>query len=85
MRKASICGLLLAVAALLLPAIGQAAQPLRIGTNVWPGYEPLYLAAERENWKSKLDIRMVEYPSATEVIRAFRNRALEGAALTLDE
>jgi NitT/TauT family transport system substrate-binding protein len=85
MHKNPICGLLLAVAALLLPAIGQAAQPLRIGTNVWPGYEPLYLAAEHEDWRSKLNIRMVEYPSATEVIRAFRNRALEGAALTLDE
>lgn len=58
-------------------------QPLRIGTNLWPGYEPLYLARH----KGYLDehIRLVEYPSATEVLRAFRNHSLEAACLTLDE
>ena len=30
-------------------------------------------------------MRLVEYPSATGVLRAFRNKALEAAALTLDE
>ena len=30
-------------------------------------------------------MRLVEYPSNTEVSRAFRNRAIDGAALTLDE
>ena len=69
----------------LVPAPVFAEQPLRIGTNVWPGYEPLYLAAEREQWPQRLGLRLVEFPSATEVIRAFRNRALEAAALTLDE
>ncbi len=64
---------------------GLSSQLLRIGTNVWPGYEPLYLAAEREDWRGELNIRLVEYPSATEVIRAFRNHTLEAAALTLDE
>jgi NitT/TauT family transport system substrate-binding protein len=62
-----------------------AATPLRLGTNVWPGYEPLYLAADRSSWQGRLNVRLVEYPSATEVLRAFRNRALEAAALTLDE
>lgn len=56
---------------------------LRIGTNVWPGYEPLYLARER-GYLAK-DLRLIEYPSASEVIRAFRNRSLEAASLTLDE
>jgi NitT/TauT family transport system substrate-binding protein len=60
-------------------------QVLRLGTNVWPGYEPLYLASEQEDWPRRLGVRLVEYPSATEVLRAFRNRTLEGAALTLDE
>jgi len=73
----------------LLMIIMAACQPsqettLRIGTNLWPGYEPLYLAEDLEYW-SKKDIRLVEYPSASEVIRAFRNRSLEAAALTLDE
>ncbi len=58
--------------------------PLRLGTNVWPGYEPLYLARELGLWQEE-SVRLVEYPSASEVIRAFRNQNLEAAALTLDE
>lgn len=59
-------------------------QPIRLGTNVWPGYEPLYLAQHLDLIKPD-EVRLVEYPSASEVIRAFRNRSLEAAALTLDE
>jgi NitT/TauT family transport system substrate-binding protein len=59
-------------------------QPLRLGTNVWPGYEPLYLARELGKFPGD-KIKLIEYPSASEVIRAFRNRALEAASLTLDE
>ncbi|MBD3669460.1 MAG: ABC transporter substrate-binding protein [Gammaproteobacteria bacterium] len=61
----------------------QPEHPIRIGTNVWPGYEPLYLARELDSLPD--DIRLVEYPSASEVIRSFRNRSLEAASLTLDE
>ena len=57
---------------------------IRVGTNVWPGYEPLYLARNLEKWPEK-QIKLVEYPSASEVIRAFRNRSIEAASLTLDE
>lgn len=59
------------------------AQPLRVGTTLWPGYEPLYLAKEMNVYKE--DIRMIEYPSTSEVLRAFKNYTLEVAALTLDE
>jgi NitT/TauT family transport system substrate-binding protein len=58
-------------------------QTLRIGTTLWPGYEPFYLAKEIKAYKS--DIRMITYPSASEVLRAFKSRTLEAAALTLDE
>jgi len=58
--------------------------PIRIGTNVWPGYEPLYLARELDDWPAD-QLRLVEYPSASEVLRAFRNQSLEAASLTLDE
>ena len=57
---------------------------LHIGTNVWQGYGPLYLADEK-GYYGKSSIRMVEYASATQVLQAFRNGAIEGAALTLDE
>jgi len=57
---------------------------MRIGTNLWIGYEPLYLAADQQQWPAA-ELRLIEYPSATEVLRAFRNHALEAASLTLDE
>ena len=59
-------------------------QPMRIGSNVWPGYEPLYLARELGYYEG-LPVSMVEYPSASEVLRAYRNGAIQAAALTMDE
>lgn len=59
-------------------------RPLRIGTNSWPGYEPLYLARDRGFLDDQV-VHMVEYPSSSEVIRAIRNSAIDGASLTLDE
>ncbi len=58
--------------------------PLMVGTNIWPGYEPLYLA-QAQGLYSDRDIRLVQHPSASEVIRAFRNGAIPVAAVTLDE
>jgi NitT/TauT family transport system substrate-binding protein len=58
--------------------------PMRLGANVWIGYEPLSLA-EHQGYINPESIRLVEFLSASEVIRAFRNQALEAAALTLDE
>lgn len=58
--------------------------PLRVGTNQWVGYEPLYLA-ESLNHFHKWDIRLVQLPSATDVIHALTNHRLEAACLTLDE
>ena len=57
---------------------------MRIGTNIWPGYEPLYLARELGYYDDQ-PIHLVEHAAATEVIRAFRNGTIEAAALTLDE
>jgi NitT/TauT family transport system substrate-binding protein len=61
------------------------AEKLRVGTNLWPGYEPLYLAEINGVWSANNNIKLIEFPSATEVLRAFRNRVIEVAALTLDE
>lgn len=57
---------------------------LRIGTNIWPGYEFLYLARNLGLFKEK-PVKLVELTSSTDVMRAFRNNSLEAAALTLDE
>lgn len=62
----------------------RATTPLRVGSNVWPGYEPLYLARDLGYYPNN-SIQLVAFPSATEVSRAFRNGELEIAALTLDE
>ena len=57
---------------------------VKIGTNLWLGYESLYLAQNLGYFDNK-PIKLVEMPSATEVSHAFRNGALDVAALTLDE
>lgn len=58
--------------------------PLRIGTNVWQGYEPLYLARDL-GYFDRDRIRLVEYTSATQLLQAFRNGAVDAATVTLDE
>jgi NitT/TauT family transport system substrate-binding protein len=58
--------------------------PLRIGTNVWIGSEPLYLARDLGHLKRET-VQLVEYPSASEVSRAFRNQAIDGMIISLDE
>src|SRR5438477_10959789 len=73
--------------AFLLSLAGCMREPetaLRMGTNVWIGSEPLYLAREL----GRLDpaaVQLVEYPSASEVLRAFRNQAIDGMVISLDE
>ena len=57
---------------------------LRIGTNVWIGSEPLYLARELGKLDPKA-VHLVEYPSASEVLRAYRNQAIDGMVISLDE
>ncbi len=69
---------------LLLAACTQPTPPLRIGTNVWPGYEPLYLARNIGLLVPE-QAQLVEYTSASQVMEAFADGAIEAATLTLDE
>jgi len=74
----------IALVLLLGGCVREPESALRIGTNVWIGSEPLYLARELD----RLDpatVQLVEYPSASEVLRAFRNQAIDGMVITLDE
>lgn len=57
---------------------------LKVGTNVWIGYRPLYYAREEKVISGK-DLKLIEYGSTTEVLRALRNGNLDGAGVTLDE
>lgn len=77
-------GCLLPLLVLLTSCQSSPTMPLKLGTNLWPGYEPLYLA--REHGLLLADqVVLVELLSASEVMRAFRNGAIDAAALTLDE
>lgn len=57
---------------------------LRVATNVWPGYETLYLARSLGYFDDR-SIRLVEMPSASQVSQALRNGTIEAGCLTLDE
>lgn len=73
---------ILAIALVSCPS--QTSLPLRIGTNLWPGYETLYLSRYLGYYDGK-PIRLVDYPSGTEEVRAFRNGEIEGAGLSIDQ
>lgn len=77
-----IAGLLLV--STLSGCIQNPPDPLRVGFLVWPGYETLFLARDLGHYK-ETPIRLVDYPSASELIRGFRNKNLEAVTLTLYE
>jgi len=62
----------------------QRSHQLKIGTNIWPGYEPLYLARELGYLEAN-HFQLIEHTSASQVIRSYRNGAIDMAALTMDE
>ncbi|MDQ6992898.1 MAG: ABC transporter substrate-binding protein [Mariprofundus sp.] len=77
---------LLTMILLFLPAChNQTVEPmLRVGTNQWPGYELFYLAKHLGKYNAR-EVRLVELPSATEVMQLLRSGRIDAAALTLDE
>ena len=72
---------------LALAAAAACAQPapeaMRVGTVLWPGHEPFFFARAHGNLPDA-QVRLVEYSSLSEVNRAFRNGAVDAAAVTLD-
>lgn len=78
--------LALALAAMpwLAACEGEPGQPLRIGAQVFPGYEFLFLAQGLDALPRQR-VRLVEMPSASASIRALGSGAMDGACLTLDE
>jgi NitT/TauT family transport system substrate-binding protein len=87
LRPGAFCRRLAVLAiALLLTGCGEVTKPvpLRIGTNVWPGYEPLFLARDLGLLDPKR-VQMIEYVSASQAMRAFRSGAVDAGTLTLDE
>jgi NitT/TauT family transport system substrate-binding protein len=82
--RALLIAVLAALAVTLSACTREPEPPLRIGTNVWIGSEPLYLARDL-GYLDHGAVQLVEYPSASEVSRAFRNQAIDGMIISLDE
>jgi len=75
----------LVISAATLVSCFQRHEPiLRIATNVWPGYETLYLARSLGYYDDR-SIRLVEMTSSSQVSQALRNGTIEAGCLTLDE
>lgn len=74
---------LLLLGAALASCGGPPPPPLRVGTILWPGHEPLFLARQL-GYLDAGRVRLVEYSTITEAERAFRNGNVDAVALTLD-
>lgn len=58
--------------------------PLRVAINLWPGYETLYLARSL-GYYDNTPIELLDFPSGTEQVRAFRSGNVDAAAISLDQ
>lgn len=59
---------------------------IRIGLNTWPGYEPLFIAAEKGFLQNEtIQIQLVPYSSLHEVQAAFEQQQIDGMATTIAE
>lgn len=76
---AALCAVLFSV-----PGCAPPPEPLRLGHIHWPGYEPLSLANELGYFGTG-SVQVLHYSSGTQLKRAFRNRVVEVAAVSLLE
>jgi len=60
------------------------APPLKIGSNIWPGYEFYYMARDLGHLDPK-KVRLVEFSNATDVSHQLVNGSIQAGLLTLDE
>ena len=74
----------LALVAALTSCFGPPSMPLRIGANLWTGYETLFLARDLGELEGK-PIQLFDFPSGTEEVRAYRNNEIDGAGLSIDQ
>lgn len=72
------------LAASLLSGCGDNEKTLVLSTNNWLGYTPLYVARD-EGYYDNIPLKLMELPSNSESMRAFRNGKVAAAGLTLDE
>ncbi|WP_313516350.1 ABC transporter substrate-binding protein [Pseudomonas sp.] len=84
LRK-SLAGLCLA-AATLLPVAASAAESLKIGTVVWAGYAPFYVADALDLYKKHgLKVQLQFFNDPAMIPSAMAGSALDGGMLTYDQ
>ena len=65
---------------------GHDLRPVKIGLNEWPGYDPFILADKSDFFeKNDVNVEVIRFSSATEVIKAMKDMEISAACLTLDE
>lgn len=80
-----LIGLLICMSlGILVSCFPQPTTPLLVGRNDWPGFAPLYLA-EQLGYYQNSSIKIVDYPSTTEINRAIRGGDLQAGAISIDE
>jgi NitT/TauT family transport system substrate-binding protein len=85
LRK-TLIGATLAATALLAPFASQAAESLKIGTVVWAGYGPFYVADKKGLFKPHgLDVELQFFNDPALIPTAMASRALDGGMLTYDQ
>ncbi len=75
---------LLIILPMLLSCSDAPQKVLKIGSNVWPGYEFYYMARDK-GYLNPEQVRLVEFSNATDVSQELLNGNIDGALLTLDE
>ncbi len=60
--------------------------PLRVGLSIWPGYEFIFLAQEKDLFSKKgVPVQLIEFPSLGDTRLAFERGQLDMMAITLSE
>ena len=81
LAAAAILGLLAAPACIAPPQ-----EPIRIGLNVWPPYELLYLAREKDFLAAeKVQVGLVDFSSYTGILRSYHQGNIDGFFATMNE
>ncbi|HEY9705545.1 MAG TPA: ABC transporter substrate-binding protein [Allocoleopsis sp.] len=86
-KTIELCGLsiMICVIAIALTSCPDNNIPtIRIATNLWTGYETLYLARSL-GYYEQTSIKLTDYPSGSEEVKAYRNNEIEGAGLSIDQ
>ncbi len=79
LRAAALAGSL----ALAAPGCGPAPEPLRVGVLVWPPFE-LPLVAMELGWLPERQVRLLDFQSPADLVRALERGQVDAATLTLD-